>query len=52
MCLNYSKVVSSNVKRRPFKFLLAGSGRFRPLIGMGIPLAIPATYSKDKAGKS
>jgi len=42
MCLNYSKVVSSNVKGRPFEFLLAGSGRFRPLTSVGIPPAIPA----------
>ena len=43
MCLNYSKVVSLNVKGRPFEFLLAGSGRFRQLMSM-IPHAIPATW--------
>jgi len=36
--MNYGKVASPNVKRRPFEFLLAGSGGFRPLMSMGIPL--------------
>jgi len=43
MCPNYSKVVLPNVKGRPFEFLLAGSGRFGPLMSMGISPAIPAT---------